>query len=438
MSSKTQLSGREIYIVDGCRTPFLKAKGQRGSFSAADLAVRAGRQLLLRQPFKPTDVDEVITGCVMPAADEANISRIAALRLGCGDDTPAWTVQRNCASGMQALDSAAKDIIGGRADLVMAGGVEAMSHAPLLLSDALTNWLSGWYAAKTTKQRWQQLRHLKLHYLKPTVGLLKGLSDPVVGLSMGQTAEKLAYKFDITRTEMDKFALGSHQRLAEAYEQHHMGEVMPVYTAHGDVYSTDTGLRRDTDLNQLAKLKPFFDKPFGAVTAGNSSQVTDGGVYLILASKRAVRKYQLPVMGRLVDVQWAANDPSEMGLGPIHAATPLLQRHQLSLDNINYWEINEAFAAQVIACARAWQDAAYCQQYLNLSAPMGELDFSRVNVDGGAIAIGHPVGASGARIVYHLLTVLKRKQAQRGIACICIGGGQGGAMLVENIVEPIH
>nr|NKB46911.1 acetyl-CoA C-acyltransferase [Legionellales bacterium] len=208
-------------------------------------------------------------------------------------------------------------------------------------------------------------------------------------------------------------------------------------TSHGDFYLEDTGLRRETDLNQLAKLKPFFDRKFGAVTAGNSSQVTDGAAYVILASAAAVKQYQLPVMGRIVDVQWAANDPSEMGLGPIHAATPILQRHELSLMDIQYWEINEAFAAQVLACDKAWQDAQYCQQYLKLAQPMGELDLTRVNVDGGAIAIGHPVGASGARIVYHLLTVLKRKQAQRGMACICIGGGQGGAMLLENIDDPI-
>ncbi len=423
---------RTVSIVDGLRTPYLKAREQPGPFSAADLAVYAGRSLLLRQPFAPNAIEEVIIGCVMPREDEANIARIAGLRLDCGVETPAWTVQRNCASGMQALDSAMKDIQLGRYDLILAGGTEAMSHAPLLWRPEMAGWLGRFRAAKSWWERLALVPEFRPGFLSPIFALLRGLSDPVVGLSMGQTAEILAHQFHISRLQMDEFALTSHQRLAAAQDAGYLTEMTPLYDSFGHCYVTDTGLRRDTTLEKLAALKPFFDKPFGAVTAGNSSQITDGATMLILASEKAIKKYRLPVLGRIVDVQWAALPPEVMGLGPVMAATPLLQRHQLTLNDIDYWEINEAFAAQVLACLAAWESDSFCRERLGLPAALGALDQNRLNVDGGAVALGHPVGSSGARIVLHLLNVLKRNNASRGIAAICIGGGQGGAMLVER------
>lgn len=427
--------GRDVYIVDGARTPFLKVRGKPGQFSASDLAVSAGRELLVRQPFSPQDLGEVIIGCVMPSADEANIARVIALRLGCGKDMPAYTVQRNCASGMQAIDEAVKDIATGRHDLVLAGGTDAMSRAPLLFSDKMVNWLSGLYSAKSWTgklKQWVQFRPL---YLTPVVALLKGLSDPVVNLSMGQTAENVAYRFGITREQMDAFSLESHRRVAAAQDEHLLTEVLPAYDKNGGYYLEDDGVRRDTNMEKLATLKPFFDKKFGTVTPGNSSQVTDGAALLLLASAEAVKKYQLPVLGKIVDTQWAALDPAEMGLGPVYASTALLKKQHLDLDDIDYWEINEAFAAQVLGCLAAWEDDKYCQDHLGLPKALGKLNTEKLNVDGGAIAFGHPVGASGARIVLRLLHILKRNQAKRGVATICIGGGQGGAMLIENVSE---
>jgi acetyl-CoA C-acetyltransferase len=186
-------------------------------------------------------------------------------------------------------------------------------------------------------------------------------------------------------------------------------------------------------MEKLAKLKPFFDKPFGNVTAGNSSQITDGAALLILASEAAVKQYNLPVLARIVDTQWAALPPEIMGLGPVHAITPLLIRNKMKLDDVNYYEINEAFAAQVIACFKAWEDKTYCTQALGLQDAFGSIDQDTVNIDGGAIAVGHPIGASGARVVLHLAHILKRQRARYGVASLCIGGGQGGAMLIENI-----
>lgn len=424
---------RPVFIVDGSRTPFLKARGKPGPFPAADLAVGCGRALLSRQNFDPAAIDEVILGCVMPNADEANIARVVALRLGIGKDVPAWTVQRNCASGMQALDCAALEIANKRADLILAGGVESMSHAPVLYNNEMVGWLGALAASKTFLQRLKVFSQLRPRYLKPVIGLIRGLTDPVVGLSMGQTAENLAYRFKITREQMDEFAVQSHQRLASAQDSGHLNEIEPIYDFKGRVYQHDDGLRRDSSTTALAKLRPVFDRPFGLVTAGNSAQITDGGALLLLASEKAVNDYNLPVLGQIIDTQWAALEPAQMGLGPVHAITPILKRHKAALSDIDYWEINEAFAAQVLGCLAAWQDLDYCKNELGLSTTMGELDQSVLNVDGGGISIGHPVGASGARIVLHLLDVLKRENAKRGIASLCIGGGQGGAMLIERV-----
>ena len=421
----------KVYVVDGARTPLLKARGQPGPFSACDLATAAGRALLLRLPIRPTDIDEVIMGCVMPRETEANMGRLVALRLGCGDDTPGWTVQRNCASGMQALHSAMKEIQLGHAELVLAGGTEAMSHATWIWPDQWGTWFNRFAGAKSLKDRFSLLLDAPLRNLKPIPALVQGLSDPLSGLGMGQTAEIVASRFGITRLAMDQFAVESHQRAARATARGLGDEVVPLYDFAGQVYLHDEGVRADCSLEGLAKLKPAFER-HGIVTAGTSSQVSDGAAMLLLASEAAVKKFKLPVKGILVDVEWAALSPDVMGLGPAVAMPPLLARHKLSLSDVAYWEINEAFAAQVLGCLAAWEDETFCRETLKQNAVIGALDRTRLNVDGGAVALGHPVGASGARIVLHLLSVLARENAKRGMASICIGGGQGGAMLLET------
>jgi acetyl-CoA C-acetyltransferase len=289
--AKTATTKREVYIVDGTRTPFLKAKGKPGPLSASDLAINAGRELLAQMPFAPTELGEVVIGCVMPSPDEANIGRLIALRLGCGKAVPGFTVQRNCASGMQALDSAVKDIMEGRHELVLAGGTEAMSRAPLIFNQWATNWFSGFMTAKGFPGKLKSLTGFRPSFLIPEIALLKGLSDPTVNLSMGQTAENVAYHFGITREQMDAYSLESHKRVAAAQDENHFQDVMPAFDYAGGYYTADDGVRRDTTMEKLAALKPIFDKKFGSVTAGNSSQVTDGAAVLILASKEAVKKY---------------------------------------------------------------------------------------------------------------------------------------------------
>jgi acetyl-CoA C-acetyltransferase len=326
-------------------------------------------------------------------------------------------------------------------ELVLREGVDALSRAPLLFSDEMTLWFSNFFAAKTAGPKAAALAKFRLSYLAPVIGIMKGLTDPNVGLIMGKTAENLAHRFDITRAQMDEFAARSHARVVHAQEDGrflagHDGlapEIVPLYERDGTVYKDDDGVRKDSTAENLAKLKPFFDRKYGNVTAGNSSQITDGAAWLLLATEEAVKRHGLEPLGRIVDSQWAGLDPAQMGLGPVHASTPILQRHGLGLNDLDAWEINEAFAAQVIACIEAWKSEVYSREQLGLDRPLGELDPEMLNVDGGAIALGHPVGASGARIVLHLLHVLKRNQGKRGIATICIGGGQGGAMLVEAL-----
>ena len=427
---------KPIYIVDGARTPFIKSKNRPGPFAAADLATQAGRALLMRQPFRPEQLDEVILGCAAPSVDEVNIGRVAALRMGCGQKVPGWTVMRNCASGMQAVDSGINNILAGRSQLVLAGGVDALSRAPLLYADRMVHWFSDMAAAKTAGQRIALFSRLPFKsLLAPVIGIMKGLTDPMVGLLMGQTAENLAHRFGITREQQDAFSVRSHHRVAKAQDEGRLapggGEVEALYDRDGKVFPLDDGVRRDATPESLAKLRPFFDRKYGSVTPGNSSQITDGAAWLILASEEAVKQHGLEPIGRIVDSEWAGLDPAQMGLGPVHAATPILKRHGLGLDDLDYWEINEAFAAQVLGCLAAWRDEKYCKEELGVDSSIGELNQEKLNVDGGAIALGHPVGASGTRIVLHLLKTLKRNKAKRGIACICIGGGLGGAMLVE-------
>ena len=423
---------RAVYVVDGSRTPFLRALGKPGPFRASDLAVGAGRPLLARQPFSPELLDEVILGCVSSGPDEANIARVVSLRLGCGEKVPAWTVQRNCASGMQALDNAAQDISSGRAELVLAGGTEAMSHHPVMLNERMVGWLAEWNRAKGLTARGRHLATLRPYHFQLIIALLRGLTDPLVGLSMGQTAEKLAWRFNISREEMDSFALLSHQRLQQAQEEGRLDEIEPLFDAAGHLYETDQGLRSDSNMEKLARLRPVFDRPVGKVTAGNSAQVTDGAAMLLLASESAIEKHDLPVLGRILDTHWSALDPAQMGLGPVHAMARLLERNASNSDSIDYWEINEAFAAQVLACLAAWQDKDMLRDEVGLDKTFNAIPPDRLNVDGGAISIGHPVGASGARLVLHLLKTLQQRDGKRGMASLCIGGGQGGAMLLET------
>jgi acetyl-CoA C-acetyltransferase len=425
---------RPVYVIDGARTPFLKARSGPGPFTPVDLAVQCGRPLLARQPFAPNEFDQVILGCVNVIADEMNPARVAALRLGMGEAMVAFTVQINCGSGMQSIDTAYRYIRDGDADLILAGGAEALSHAPLVWPQQGVRWFAGVAGAKGILAKLAAAAKLRPAYLKPVIGLERGLTDPITELNMGQTAEVVGHLFGITRAQSDSYAVESHRRLATAQANGWLkGEVETAFARDGRFYDHDDGVRPDSTPERLARLKPVFEPPWGQVTAGNSSQITDGACWTILASEEAVAKHGLTPKARIVDSQWSALDPAIMGLGPVLSATELLRRNHLGLQDIETWELNEAFATQVLGCLAAWNDDRFCREVLHVDGAMGEIDRARLNVDGGAISLGHPVGTSGNRIVLHLVNAMKRLGTRRGIATECIGGGQGGAMLIETV-----
>jgi acetyl-CoA C-acetyltransferase len=425
---------RPVFIVDGSRTPFIKARTGPGPFTPVDLAVQCGRPLLARQPFAPTAFDQVILGCVNVIADEMNPARVAALRLGMGEAMVAFTVQINCGSGMQSIDTGYRYIREGLANLILAGGAEALSYAPLVWPAHGVRWFAGLAGAKGVGAKIMALLKARPKYFKPIIGLERGLTDPITELNMGQTAEVVGHLFGITREQSDTYAAESHRRLANAQKEGFLkGEVETAFARDGKFYDHDDGVRPDSTPETLAKLRPVFERPWGQVTAGNSSQITDGASWVILASEEAVARHGLQPKAAIIDSQWSALDPSVMGLGPVLSATALLRRNAVTLGDIETWELNEAFATQVLGCLAAWNDEKFCKEILGLDTAAGQIDQSRLNVDGGAISLGHPVGTSGNRIVLHLVNAMKRLGTRRGIATECIGGGLGGAMLIEAV-----
>ncbi|WP_026481177.1 acetyl-CoA C-acetyltransferase [Ahrensia sp. 13_GOM-1096m] len=425
---------QRVFLVDGARTPFLKARGAPGPFTPVDLAVQCGRPLLARQYFDRKVFDLVILGCVNVIADEMNPARVAALRLGLGEQMVAFTMQINCGSGMQSIDTAYRYIRDGSHQMILAGGAEALSHSPLVLRNSAVEWFGRMNAAKGPLEQARAMAGVRPEFLKPVIGLERGLTDPITELNMGQTAEVLAHHFNIDREKADTYSMQSHHRLAKAQNDGTLnGEVIPAFDRDGAVYDHDDGVRPDSNMAGLAKLKPVFEKPYGKVTAGNSSQITDGASWVILASQKAVDEYSLEPLAEITDSEWAALDPSIMGLGPVMSVSPIVQRHKLKLEDIDVWELNEAFAAQLLACLAAWEDVDFCRELLGMDNAFGRIDRDRLNVDGGAISLGHPVGTSGNRIVLHLANAMKKRGAKRGIATECIGGGLGGAMLLEAV-----
>ncbi|MFQ5344353.1 MAG: thiolase family protein [Mariprofundus sp.] len=425
----------DVAIVAGIRTPLGKASGVFDRLSVVDLGVLAVREVLARAPVSRDDIDQVIIGNVIQPAEAANVARVVALMAGVPRSIPAHTVHRNCASGMQALTDAAEKIQLGRADVVLAGGVESMTHAPLLFHDRFRAAMARLPRARTLQQKLPVLMELAKAPWKPRVALLEGLTDPTVGLGMGQTAEVLAREFGISRREQDEFSVQSHQRAAAAWDAGWFDdEVMHVFAPPSfSAVHRDEGIRPDQNLEALARLKPVFDKPLGSVTAGNSSQITDGAAMLLLASREKAEAEGWPVMGYLHDWAYAGCDPARMGLGPVFATQRLLTEAGMNISDLARMEINEAFAAQVLACLKAMDSDAFANKHLGIGKAIGVPDMDILNARGGAVAFGHPVGMTGARLVLTLLRQL-RDDTGGGLAVgsLCIGGGQGGAVLVGS------
>ena len=424
-----------IAIIGGIRTPMGKAGGSLRNLSADDLAAKLVKELVIRTKIDVDKIDEVIFGNVANPGNAANIARVITLKAGLPEKIPAYTVHRNCASGMEAVTTAASKIWAGEAEIILVGGTESMSNIPLLFNKKMTGLFSSLFKAKTIGQKLASIAKFRPSFLTPIVGIQQGLTDPISGLIMGCTAEVVAKDFKITREEQDKFSLESHNKAEKAINAGiFKDEIVPIHNndpKNGKMIEEDEGVRKGQTIESLAKLKPFFEKNTGTVTVGNSSQITDAACAMIVMKESKAKELGLEVLGYLREFSYAGLDPARMGLGPVFATSKLFDKTGLSLADIELIEINEAFAAQVIGCQRAFASDEFAKKHLKRDKALGEIDKNILNVNGGGIALGHPVGMSGARIIIHLLRELKRKGKNRGLATICIGGGQGGSCILE-------
>ena len=417
---------KRIAIVDGIRTPFCKMGTSFNYLSAVDLGRIAMRELIERTALDVKHVDEVILGCVGQPADAANIARVVALLSGIPKTAPAFTVHRNCASGMESVIDAAIKIQAGEAECIMAGGTESMSNIPFFYSKEAVEIFMELSRAKTPLMQMQAfLKFRPKHLLAPRIGLQLGLTDPACGLNMGQTAEVLAKEFGITRCEQDAFALASHLK-ALASKAILREEIVPVIPGprFKEAVTDDNGPREGQTIEALTKLKPFFERVTGTVTAGNSSQVTDGACAILVMSEEKAKALGYQPLGYLRSFAFAGVEPNRMGIGPAHAMPKALKRAGLKLSDMQVIEINEAFAVQVQACVKARASADFAKQF-GYEGLLGDIDPKKLNINGGAIALGHPVGTTGARLIITMLKQLKRTNQNIGIASLCIGGGQG-------------
>ncbi len=425
---------QRIAIVSGYRSPMGKAGGVLKNLTAHDLGARILKEVVIRSKIDPQKIDEVIIGNCGQPPEAANISRVIMLKAGLPEKIPAFTVHRNCASGMEAMTTAMSRIQNGEAEIIVAGGVESMSNFPLIYGKKMTELFASLMKSKTLGQKLQTILSFRLSFLAPVVGVVQGLTDPISGLIMGCTAENVARDFAITREEQDQFSLASHLKAEAAMNKGiFKEEIIPVFNddeRNSLMIEEDEGVRKGQTIEALAKLKPYFEKGTGTVTVGNSSQITDGAAFAVLMSESKAKELGVEVLGYIRDFAYAGLDPSRMGLGPVFASKKVFDKTGLGFKDMELIEINEAFAAQVIGCQRAVASKEFCQKHFG-SEPLGEIRSEILNVNGGGVALGHPVGMSGARIIIHLLRELKRRNKNRGLATLCIGGGQGGAVIVE-------
>jgi acetyl-CoA C-acetyltransferase len=391
---------KPVFLTGAARTPIGRFGGTLKDWTAADLGTAVAKESLRRAKIAPDKIEEAIWGCARQAGGGPNVARQITFRAGAPDKVPAFTVNQACGSGLRAIILAAEQIMLGRANIVLAGGTESMSRVPYFADGA----------------RWgARMGHVEL-----VDGMYRdGFNDPLSGLVMGETAERLASQYEISRDEQDEYALRSQQRAQAAVTAgRFIDEVVPleVKDRKGNVtpFTTDEHVRAKTTIEDLRKLAPVFSKD-GGVTAGNSSGITDGAAAVVVMSEEMLKETGAEPLARIVDYEITGVPPEIMGIGPVPATRAVLARQNLSLSDIDLIELNEAFAAQVIACDRDLQ-----------------IDPDRLNVNGGSIALGHPIGCTGTRITTTLLHEMKRRKVRRGLATLCISGGMGISLLMER------
>lgn len=431
--AKTQKN--RVAVVAGVRTPFAKAGAKLKGCSAVHLGVSAVREVMAKFEWDYSRVDEVVMGNAGTPADAANISRVISLRAGFSESVPAYTVHRNCASAMEAIAQGCLKIGAGLADTMVVGGTESMSNMPLIFGDEMKELFATLNFSKSNVEKLEKITQFRPQWLKPIVSIMEGLTDPISGLNMGQTAEILARDFHITRNEQDAFAVRSHQRTVDAQKSGRFKDElapMVIEPDYAEILDADVGPRDGQSMESLAKLKPFFDRENGTVTPGNACPITDGAVALLLMSEEKAKAEGKEILGTVSGFTFSGCEPKRMGMGPIYSSSALLDELGMDFSEVGLIELNEAFAAQVLANQKAWGSDKYAQEKLGRKKALGELKDEILNVNGGAIALGHPVGATGARLVVTLLNEMKRRKVGKGLATLCIGGGQGAAFLLER------
>jgi acetyl-CoA acetyltransferase family protein len=413
----------------------VKAGTQLKTCTAVHLGVTALTEALAQVEMGNSHLDEVVFGNAGTPADAANISRVISLRAGLSEGTPAYTVHRNCASAMEAIAQGCLKIGSGLAEVMAVGGTESMSNFPLIFSPEMTELFSVMNFSKSSAEKIKKIAEFRPSWLKPVVSIMEGLTDPISGLNMGQTAEVLARDFKISRLTQDEFALKSHQKTVAAQKEGRFKkEITPIMVAPDFKKSVeaDFGPRDGQTLEALQKLKPFFDRDNGTITPGNSCPITDGAVALILMNENRAKAEGREILGTISGFAFSGCEPKRMGMGPIYSSAQVLGALGLLVGDMDLIELNEAFSAQVIANQIAFASDKYCQEKLGLSKALGEISDDKLNVNGGAVALGHPVGATGARLVLTLLLEMQRRNVTKGLATLCIGGGQGAAFVLER------
>jgi acetyl-CoA acyltransferase len=426
-------NGRRVAIVAGVRTPFAKAGTAFKSISAIDLGKLCVAELLQRTNLDGKEVQALVFGTVVPSVLAPNIAREVSLLPLLPKGVQSYSVSRACASANQAITDAADQIALGHVDVAIAGGSESLSNIPVLYSQGFAEALVLASKAKSFPARLKALARIRPRDLVPVT---PAIAEPSTGETMGQSAEKMAKLNAIAREEQDHFALRSHRLAAAGTADGRLtAEIMPVYVPprFDSVLTSDNGIREDTSYEQLAALKPVFDRKYGSVTAGNSSPLTDGGACVLLMNEEKARALGYPTLGIIRSYAYAALDPGEQLLqAPVLAAPVALKRAGLTLKDIDLVEMHEAFAAQVLSNLKGFESKWWAER-AGFSQPVGEVDRAKLNVMGGSIAIGHPFGATGARITTTLLNELRRRGGQFGLMTVCTAGGMGFAMVVERI-----
>ena len=427
--------GRDVFIVDGVRTPFVQAGTVFKDMHPVELGSIALKRLVEKTELDVDLVDEVIIGNVGNPSDSVNISRIIALRSSFPLKTSAYTVHRNCASALESITSGYTKIKSGAMDVVVAGGVESMSYMPLLFTREFQRIFSEFAFAKTLKKKLRALKGLRWKHLKPRIALMEGLTDPLEGLHMGETAELLACRFEISRKQQDEFTMSSYKKAIQSIKSGRLQEEIAPTLISPEMkeYVEKDQIREGQTLEKLEKLRPYFDRQNGTVTAGNSCPISDGAAMVLLMSREKAQALGYKPLVKIRSYAFKGLDPKYMGLGPAYSIPLALKlAGGLSINDIGLLEINEAFAAQVLACLKAFVSQKFTDGTLGLEKPVGEVDPARLNVNGGSLALGHPVGATGTRMVLTLVKEMEKTDTQFGLASLCIGGGQGGAIICEK------